>query len=118
MNVEEQQTASFSRRRLLGLRTGVSGDVTYTERNLMGTGQYLQVQLSGSVGPEGLTVSWTEPRFLDRQPVLRRGRLHQECRSAQAAGYTIAGYEDFRVGSGLRFGVPITDEFSVGFNYA
>jgi len=36
----------------------------------------------------------------------------------QASGYTVAGFEDFRVGGGLRLGFPITDEFSVGLNYS
>jgi outer membrane protein insertion porin family len=118
VNVEEQQTGELSFAAGYSTANGIIGDVTYTERNLMGTGQYLQVQLSGSVsGTEGLTVSWTEPRFLDRNLSFGVDVFIKNSDYTQAADYTIAGYEDFRVGGGLRFGVPLTDEFSVGFNY-
>jgi len=118
VNVEEQQTGELSFAAGYSTANGIIGDVTYTERNLMGTGQYLQVQLSGSVsGTEGLAVSWTEPRFLDRNLSFGVDAFIKNSDYTEAAGYTIAGYEDFRVGGALRFGVPITDEFSVGFNY-
>ena len=42
------------------------GDITYSERNFMGTGQFVQVKLSGSQVSYGVDTSWTEPRFLDR----------------------------------------------------
>ncbi len=118
VKVEEQQTGELSFSAGYSTSNGVIGDVTYTERNLMGTGQYLQVQLNGSVsGTEGLTVSWTEPRFLDYNLSFGVDAFVKNSDYTQAAGYTVAGYEDFRVGGGLQFGVPITDEFSVGFNY-
>ncbi len=116
--VEEQQTGQLSFAVGYSTAAGIIGDVTYTERNLMGTGQYLQVQLNGSVsGTEGLTVSWTEPRFLDRNLSFGVDAFVKNSDYTQTAGYTVAGYEDFRVGGGLRFGVPVTDELSVGFNY-
>jgi outer membrane protein insertion porin family len=118
VKVEEQQTGELAFSAGYSTANGVIGDVTYTERNLMGTGQYLQVQLNGSVsGAEGLTVSWTEPRFLDQNLSFGVDAFVKNSDYTQAAGYTVAGYEDFRAGGSLRFGVPITDEFSVGFNY-
>ena len=118
VNVEEQQTGELSFAAGYSTANGVIGDVTYTERNLMGTGQYLQVKLEGSIsGSEGVTVSWTEPRFLDHNLSFGVDAFIKNSDYTQASGYTIAGYEDFRVGGALRFGVPITDEFSVGFNY-
>ena len=45
---------------------GVIGEISYTERNLMGTGQSLEVKLSGGIAGDGLfQVGWTEPHFLD-----------------------------------------------------
>ena len=118
VKVEEQQTGELAFSAGYSTTNGVIGDVTYTERNLMGTGQYLQLQLNGSVsGTEGLTVSWTEPRFLDQNLSFGVDAFVKNSDYTQAAGYTVAGYEDFRAGGSLRFGVPITDEFSVGFNY-
>ncbi len=118
VKVEEQPTGELGFAAGYSTANGIIGDVTYTERNLMGTGQYLQVQLTGSVsGSEGLTVSWTEPRFLDRNLSFGVDAFIKNSDYTASAGYTVAGYEDFRVGGSLRFGVPITDEFSVGFNY-
>ncbi len=62
-------------------------------------------------------MSWTEPRFLDHNVSFGVDAFIKNADYTQATGYTVAGYEDFRVGGGLRFGVPVTDEFSVGFNY-
>ena len=116
--VEEQQTGELSFAAGYSTSAGVIGDITYTERNLMGTGQYLQVRLDGALtGTEGLAVSWTEPRFLDRNLSFGVDAFIKNADYTQTAGYTVAGYEDFRVGGALRFGVPVTDEFAVGFNY-
>ncbi len=116
--VEEQQTGELSFAAGYSTSAGIIGDVTYTERNLMGTGQYLQVKLEGALsGAEGLTVNWTEPRFLDHNLSFGVDAFIKNSDYTQASGYTVAGYEDFRVGGALRFGVPVTDEFSVGFNY-
>jgi outer membrane protein insertion porin family len=118
VTVEEQQTGEFSFGAGYSSANGVIGDVTYIERNLMGTGQYLQVKLDGSLsGAEGLTVSWTEPRFLDYNLSFGVDAFIKNSDYTQSSGYTVAGYEDFRVGGSLRVGVPLTDEVSVGFNY-
>jgi outer membrane protein insertion porin family len=117
--VEEQQTGELSFAAGYSTANGIIGDLTYTERNLMGTGQYLQIQLTGSVsGTEGLTVSWTEPRFLDRNLSFGVDAFIKNNDYTQSSGYTVAGFEDFRVGGGLRLGVPITDELTVGLNYS
>lgn len=116
--VQEQQTGELSFAAGYSTANGVIGDVTYTERNLMGTGQYLQIKLTGSLsGTEGVTVNWTEPHFLDRNLAFGVDAFIKNNDYTQASGYTVAGYEDFRVGGSLRLGVPITDEFSVGLNY-
>jgi outer membrane protein insertion porin family len=117
--VEEQQTGEFGFAAGYSTANGLIGDVTYTERNLMGTGQFLQIQVTGSLtGTEGLTVGWTEPRFLDRNMSFGVDAFIKNSNYTQSSGYTVAGFEDFRVGGGLRLGFPVTDEFSVGLNYS
>ena len=55
VNVEEQQTGKLPSPQAYSTSAGIIGDVTYTERNLMGTGQFLQVQLSRKrLGAESL----------------------------------------------------------------
>ena len=63
-------------------------------------------------------MSWTEPRFLDRNLFLRRGRLHQKLRlyaSRRLHDCRLRGFQGRRRPS--LGGLPVTDEFSVGFNY-
>ncbi len=116
--IVEKQTGELAVAAGYSTANGIIGDLTYTERNLMGTGQYLQIQLTGSVsGTEGLTVGWTEPRFLDRNLSFGVDAFIKNNDYTQSSGYTVAGFEDFRVGGSLRLGAPITDEFSVGLNY-
>ena len=66
VQVEEQSTGELSFAAGYSSAEGVIGEISYTERNLLGTGQYLQVKVSGSMVSGGADVSWTEPRFLDR----------------------------------------------------
>jgi outer membrane protein insertion porin family len=116
--VQEEQTGVLGFSAGYSTSQGVIGDVTYTERNLMGTGQYLEVKLSGSLaGDEGLTVSWTEPRFLDRNLSFGVDAFVKNADYTAANGYLVAGYEDFRVGGALRLSAALTDSLTVGTNY-
>jgi outer membrane protein insertion porin family len=116
--VQEEQTGVLGFSAGYSSAQGVIGDVTYTERNLMGTGQYLEVKLSGSVSNnEGLTISWTEPRFLDRNLSFGVDAFVKNADYTASTGYLVAGYEDFRVGGSLRLGVALSDTLTVGTNY-
>jgi outer membrane protein insertion porin family len=116
--VQEEQTGVLGFSAGYSSAQGVIGDVTYTERNLMGTGQYLEVKLSGSVSNnEGLTVSWTEPRFLDRNISFGIDAFVKNADYTAGTGYLVAGYEDFRVGGSLRLGLALSDTLTVGANY-
>ncbi len=97
---------------------GVIGDVSYTERNLMGTGQYLEVKLSGSFSGDGaFTVGWTEPRFLDTNLAFGIDVFVKNADYTQSSGYVVAGYEDFRAGGDLRLSAMLNDSLTVSTNY-
>jgi outer membrane protein insertion porin family len=116
--VQEEQTGVLGFSAGYSSSQGVIGDVSYTERNLMGTGQYLEVKLSGSFsGNEGLTVSWTEPRFLDRNLSFGVDAFVKNADYTAATGYLVAGYEDFRAGGSLRLAAALSDTLTVGTNY-
>lgn len=115
--VEEQQTGEMSFAAGYSSNEGVIGEVSYTERNLMGTGQYLQVKLAGSFVSGSALISWTEPRFLDRNMSFGIDAFVRNTDYTAATGYTVAGYQDFRAGGTLRLGLPISDTFSVTTNY-
>ncbi|MGP0039951.1 MAG: outer membrane protein assembly factor BamA, partial [Rhodomicrobium sp.] len=116
--VQEDQTGQFAFSGGYSTTQGVIGDISYTERNLMGTGQYLEVKLSGSFAGDGaFTVGWTEPHFLDTDLAFGIDLFVKNNNYTEAAGYTVAGYEDFRVGGDVRLSTMLTDNLTVSTNY-
>jgi outer membrane protein insertion porin family len=91
---------------------GIVGDISLTERNLFGNGQWLRLKLAGSLSRLQADIGFTEPHFLG---------------SNVAAGFDLfyknidftdqASYKSQRIGGTLRARFPITDEWSVGTNY-
>jgi outer membrane protein insertion porin family len=85
---------------------GVIGDVSITERNLMGRGQFLQVKVKGSLTGKGqINLSFTEPRFLDQNLAAGFDVYH----SISDLSDTL-GYEKIDTGFKLRVSMPLNDE--------
>ncbi len=117
LNVEEQSTGELSFSAGYSTAEGVIGDISYSERNFMGTGQFVQVKLSGSQVSYGVDTSWTEPRFLDRNLSLGVDAFVRNADYKSNTGYTTAGYEDFKTGGSLRFGFGLLDNVWLNTNY-
>jgi outer membrane protein insertion porin family len=118
IEVEEQQTGELAFSGGYSTTQGVIGEISYTERNLMGTGQFLEVKLSGSFSGDGaFTVSWTEPHFLDQNLALGVDFFVKNSDYTASSGYVVAGYEDFRVGGSLRLSTALDEHLTVGTNY-
>lgn len=117
INVTEQSTGELSFSAGYSSAEGVIGDITYSERNFMGTGQFVQVKLSGSQVSYGLDTSWTDPRFLDRNLSLGVDAFVRNSDYKADTGYTAAGYEDFKTGGSLRFGFGLLDNVWLNTNY-
>jgi outer membrane protein insertion porin family len=117
VQLEEQSTGELSFSAGYSSAEGPIGEITYSERNFMGTGQYVQVKLSGSFVSGGVDASWTDPRFLDRNLSLGVDAFVRNSDYTASSGYTDAGYEDFRTGASLRFGFAILDNVWLNTNY-
>jgi outer membrane protein insertion porin family len=115
--VTEQSTGELSFSGGYSSAEGVIGEVSYTERNFMGTGQFVQVKVSGSQVSYGLDTSWTEPRFLDRNLSLGVDAFVRNADYKADTGFTTAGYEDFKAGGSLRFGFALLDNLWLNTNY-
>ena len=66
VEVVEQSTGELSFGAGYSTSEGVIGDITISERNLLGSGQFLRLRLAGSQERLQIDLSFTEPRFLDR----------------------------------------------------
>ena len=78
VKVEEQPTGELSFGAGYSTSEGVIGDISLTERNLMGKGQYVRLGFSGSFERAQVDFSFTEPHFLDRNLAAGFDLFHKE----------------------------------------
>jgi outer membrane protein insertion porin family len=64
--VEEQPTGELSLAGGFSSSVGPIAEIAYTERNLLGKGQFLRLKVAGSFEDGQVDLSFTEPRFLDQ----------------------------------------------------
>src|SRR5436190_11357967 len=101
----EQSTGELSFGAGYSTSEGLIGDVTISERNLLGRGQYLRLRLSGSAQRQQIDLSFTEPRFLDRNLAAGFDLFHKLTQ--------VSTYQQFATrttGASLRIGFPITEK--------
>ena len=110
--VTEQPTGEVSFGAGYSSQEGVIGDIGFTERNFMGKGQFLRLKLGGSLERMQIDLSFTEPRFLDRN--LSAG-FDLFYRITQRADYQ--PYDHTRAGGTLRLGMPLSEYLWLNNNY-
>ncbi|MEP1441538.1 MAG: outer membrane protein assembly factor BamA [Hyphomicrobiales bacterium] len=112
IELEEQPTGDIS----FGLGADLSGgfltNVSITERNFLGRGQFLRAAVGLGTGNQTYDFSFTEPFFLGRRvsagfDVFRRDSQDQDGRSFDVSNTGVA----------LRLGLPLTDNLSLGVRY-
>ncbi|WP_425359581.1 outer membrane protein assembly factor BamA [Enterovirga rhinocerotis] len=113
IDVEDQATGAFSIAGGYSTADGAIGEVSITESNFLGRGQF--VRLAGQLGQRsrGVDFSFTEPYFLGYR---------------MAAGFDLfskysdqtlyARYENQTTGGQLRLGLPLTEELGVTLRYS
>lgn len=112
-DVEEQPTGEMSLAGGYSSAEGPIAEVSYTERNLMGKGQYLRVKVSGSFQSGQVDLSFTEPRFLDKNISAGFDLFHKETDMTDEAGY-----KNRKTGGVLRIGFALTDNVWFQPNYS
>ncbi len=110
--VEEQSTGELSFGGGYSTNEGVIGDISITERNLLGNGQYLRLKLSGSVKRAQIDLSFTEPRFLDKNLSAGFDLFHKEVDLTDQASY-----KSRKTGGNLRLGFPLTENIWISTHY-
>jgi outer membrane protein insertion porin family len=109
--VTEQSTGELSVSAGFSSADSIVGSFSLTEKNLMGKGQFLRLQLQASSERQQIDLRFTEPYFLERN--LSAGidvySTHQEAEESN--------YSQDVVGLGLRLGFPTSEFGRVGLRY-
>ncbi|MEZ5956042.1 MAG: outer membrane protein assembly factor BamA [Hyphomonadaceae bacterium] len=113
VTVEEQSTGEFAFAAGYSSTESFLFDVSVTERNLRGRGQFLRLRASSSSQRQQLDLRFTEPRFMGREI---------------AAGFDIyslrtdflsqSSFENQSTGIGLRTGFRIGERTNLGLTYS
>ncbi|MEL7049060.1 MAG: outer membrane protein assembly factor BamA, partial [Pseudomonadota bacterium] len=83
----EQSTGELSFGAGYSTSEGVIGDISISERNLLGNGQFLRLKLGGSLERLQIDLSFTEPRFLDYNLAAGFDLFHKELDQSDTSGF-------------------------------
>jgi outer membrane protein insertion porin family len=112
VKVEEQPTGELSFGAGYSTSEGVIGDISITERNLMGKGQYVRLGFSGSLERAQVDFSFTEPHFLDRNLAAGFDLFHKEVDFVD-----VASFKQRDTGGDIRLGFPVAENTQLGLRY-
>ena len=112
VKVMEQPTGELSFGAGYSTSEGVIGDISITERNLMGKGQYVRLGFAGSLERAQVDFSFTEPHFLDRNLAAGFDLFHKEVDFTN-----VSSYRERNTGGDLRMGFPIAYNTQLGLRY-
>ncbi|TBW38486.1 outer membrane protein assembly factor BamA [Siculibacillus lacustris] len=112
IDVEEQSTGEIGFGAGYSTTDGVLGDVSFSEKNFLGRGQFIKASVQLGQKQRGWGFSFTEPYFLGYRisagfDVYQKQYLENDYRN----------YEQRDTGGTLRFGLPITENLTFGVNY-
>ena len=112
VDVEEQSTGNFSISGGYSTTQGFLAEVSVSQSNFMGRGEYVRLAVSAGQYAQGIELNYTEPFFLDQR--LAAGfDLYTKISDASQYAY----YSNWVTGGTIRFGIPITDEITLGPRY-
>jgi outer membrane protein insertion porin family len=112
VKVQEQPTGELSFGAGYSTSEGVIGDISVTERNLMGKGQYVRLGFSGSLERAQVDFAFTEPQFLDRNLAAGFDAFYKTVDLT-----SVASFSERDAGGDVRLGFPIADNTQLGLRY-
>jgi outer membrane protein insertion porin family len=113
VEVEDQPTGSFAISGGYSTTDGAIAEVSVTETNFLGRGQYVKLSASEGQYSRGWSATFTEPYFLDQRIAAGFDVYHKE-----TDPYQYALYENWTTGVTLRLGLPVTDELTFQPHYS
>ncbi len=103
VNVTEGNTGDYGATAGFSSESGILGEVSITERNFLGRGQYVRAALGASGDGTSFDFSFTEPRFLGLK-ISSGFDFYHRISNETASAY----YGSTATGGQVRFGMPVT----------
>ncbi|MCC0806697.1 outer membrane protein assembly factor BamA [Methylobacterium sp. W2] len=113
IDVEDQPTGSFSVAGGYSTQDGIIGEVSVSESNFLGRGQYVRVAGTGGQYSRGVDFSFTEPYFLGYRLAAGFDAFYKYSDLTRYSRYETTVY-----GGQIRVGLPITEEFGITLRYS
>jgi outer membrane protein insertion porin family len=110
VTVEEDSTGDYGISAGYSTTDGILGEVSITERNFLGRGQYVRAALSASQSGQSFDFSFTEPRFMGLR-ISTGVDVYHRIQNENASNY----YGTTATGGQLRVGMPITRDLGIQF---
>jgi outer membrane protein insertion porin family len=108
----EQETAELSFGIGYSMTDGVVGDISFADRNVLGSGYAMRVKLEAGQKRYGGEIGFTDPHFLDSSVAAGFDLFYRDVdRTTQSS------YKQQRYGGTLRLGIPVTDTLGTGLSY-
>ncbi len=101
--VEESSTGDYGITAGYDSQSGILGELSLTERNFLGRGQYLRASIGASQGGKSFDFSFTEPYFMGLKMSAGIDVYHRITDETASNIYGITS-----TGGQLRFGLPVT----------
>ncbi|NQU57651.1 MAG: outer membrane protein assembly factor BamA [Rhodospirillales bacterium] len=112
VDVEEKSTGSLSVGFGFSTTTGPLFDVGVTERNLLGKGQNINLDMQLAERQSKVNLSFTEPYFMDRDIAAGFDLFHTSTDNQDASSYNTK-----QTGAGLRAGYSISEDLRQSWNH-
>ncbi|TNE60057.1 MAG: outer membrane protein assembly factor BamA [Alphaproteobacteria bacterium] len=112
LKVKEKPTGEFSFGVGFSSQDRVAGDLSISERNLLGRGQFLRLRIQGSNRRQQIDISFTEPYLFGRSLVGGFDLFRTLTDYEKEAGYRLES-----TGLSLRTGFPINESARISLRY-
>lgn len=113
VEVEEKSTGSLAFGAGFSTAETLLGDITLTERNFLGRGQFVRLRTSLSFKRQQLDFRFTEPYFLGK-----RMSFGVDAFATDTDLQDESSFDSRQIGGGLRFGFPLSETTSLNTRYS
>ena len=111
--VEEQDTGNFSIAGGYSSSDGLIAEITVSERNFMGRGEFVKASVSYGQYAKGFDLAFTEPDIFGS-----RASLSSELFGKQTTANTYQSFDTATYGGKLTVGVPLNEQLGAQWSYS